>query len=334
MRVLVTGGSGFIGSHVVDRLLAQGHEPRNFDLVPSPHHNGEVRTMTGDLLDAESLRSAVRGCDAVVHLAAVSDVNQVVADPSHAEMVNVRGTKILLEMARAEQIQRLVYASTIWVYGNTNGVGPVDEESPLPLPGHFYTATKLAGEMYCRSYDELYGLRHTILRFGIPYGPRSRRAAVVAAFVERALAGQPLVITGDGKQSRRFVYVEDLADGIVAALRPAAEGRIYNLVGPESVSVETIAATVRELVGTVPIVHVASRPGDLRGAEVSGRRASEELGWQSAMPFAEGVGRYLTWLRSRGGNQVSTISPLLEMQTRASRGNYAGQSPASSTEEN
>jgi UDP-glucose 4-epimerase len=177
----------------------------------------------------------------------------------------------------------------------------VDEESPLPLPGHFYTATKLAGEMYCRSYGELYGLSHTILRFGIPYGPRSRRAAVVATFVERALAGQPLVIMGDGRQSRRFVYVEDLADGIVAALRPAAEGRIYNLVGPESVSVRTIAATVSELVGTVPIVHVDSRPGDLRGAEVSGERASEELGWQSAVPFAEGVGRYIEWLKSANG---------------------------------
>src|SRR5439155_24789885 len=231
LRVLVTGGSGFIGSHVVDRLRAHGHEPRNFDLVPSAYHrNGELETVIGDLLDVDVLRAALRGCDAVVHLAAVADVNDVVADPARAELVNDRGTSILLEAARAEETPRVVYASTVWVYGDANGFGPVDEDSHLPLPGHLYTATKLAGEMYCTSYAALWGLEHTILRFGIPYGPRARPATVVAAFVARARAGKSLTITGAGTQSRRFVYVEDLADGVVAALAPSAAGRIYNLV--------------------------------------------------------------------------------------------------------
>ena len=319
MRVLVTGGSGFIGSHVIDRLGTHGHEPRNFDLVPSPYHDGKLDQLIGDLLDVEAVRSAVRGCDAVVHLAAVADVNDVVADPARAELVNDRGTGVLLEAARAEKIARVLYASTVWVYGNANGVAPVDEESHLPLPRHLYTATKLAGEMYCTSYAALWGLEHTILRFGIPYGPRARPATVVAAFVARARAGEPLTITGDGTQSRRFVYVEDLADGVVAALAPAAADRIYNLVGDESVSVREIAETVRELVAEVPIVHAPDRPGDLRPAEISGARAAEELGWRARTPFAEGVRRYVDWVTATQGTESPATASRIEGKASAVR---------------
>jgi len=266
----------------------------------------------GDLLDVDVLRAALRGCDAVVHLAAVADVNDVVADPARAELVNDRGTGILLEAARAEETPRVVYASTVWVYGDANGFGPVDEDSHLPLPGHLYTATKLAGEMYCTSYAALWGLEHTILRFGIPYGPRARPATVVAAFVARARAGKSLTITGDGTQSRRFVYVEDLADGVVAALAPSAAGRIYNLVGDESVSVREIAEAVRRLVADVPIVHVADRPGDLRPAEISGARAAEELGWRPQTSFAEGVRRYVDWVTETHGTPSAATASRIE----------------------
>jgi UDP-glucose 4-epimerase len=312
LNVLVTGGSGFIGSHVLDRLSAHGHVPRNFDLVQSPYHDGGIETVIGDLLDVDAVRGAVRGRDAIVHLAAVADVNDVVADPARAELVNDRGTGVLLEAARAEGISRVLYASTVWVYGDANGSGPVDEDSYLPLPRHLYTATKLAGEMYCTSYAELWGIEHTILRFGIPYGPRARPATVVAAFVERACAGKPLTITGDGTQSRRFVYVEDLADGVVAALTPNAAGRIYNLVGDESVTIREIAETVRELVADVPIVHVEDRPGDLRPAEISGARAAQELGWRPVTPFAEGVRRYVDWVTATHGTpRVATASRIV-----------------------
>ena len=223
MRVLVTGGSGFIGSHVVDRLQARGLEPRIFDLVPSPHHRaGDVDTVLGDLCDPDAVRDALQGCDAVLHLAALADVDQVTQDPALADRVNVRGTQSLLDAARELEIGRFVYASTIWVYGDAAGPEAVDEDTPLGLPKHFYTATKIAGEMYTSAYTELYGLEHTILRFGIPYGPRSRPTAVVAAFTAKALAGQPLTIAGDGTQSRRFVYVEDLADGVAVSLDPVA----------------------------------------------------------------------------------------------------------------
>jgi UDP-glucose 4-epimerase len=296
VRVLVTGGSGFIGSHVVDQLLEAGHVPRNYDLRPSSYHNGAIEHARGDIVDTASLERAIAGCDAVIHLAAVSDVNKVLADPARAEVVNAGGTRAVLETARLAGVERVVYASTVWVYGDANGHGVVDEDEPLTLPGHLYTATKLAGEMYCSSYTSLYGLETTILRFGIPYGPRARPATVLATFVARARAGEPIVIAGDGLQSRRFVYVQDLADGVVAALAPQAGGRLYNLVGRESTTVREIAQTVTRVVRDVPVVHAEGRSGDITGAEVSGERASVELGWEATTHFAEGVERYVDWV--------------------------------------
>jgi UDP-glucose 4-epimerase len=313
MRVLVTGGAGFVGSHVLDRLQACGHEPRNFDLVPSPYHcNGNsVDTVIGDLRDEDAVRAAVRGCEAILHLAAVADVNEVVEDPVRAEDVNVRGTRILLDAARAEGVAQFVYASTVWVYGNAVDATAVTEDTPLSLPTHLYTATKLAGEMYTRSYDELYGTPHTILRFGIPYGPRARTAAVLAAFVARARAGEPLSIAGDGAQTRQFVYVEDLADGIVSSLVPRAVGRTYNLVRDESVSIRQIADIVRELVADVPVVHGPARAADVTLAQVSGARAALELGWSPATTFAEGARRYVESLSATSGSPSASAASMI-----------------------
>jgi UDP-glucose 4-epimerase len=294
-RVLVTGGAGFIGSHVVDRLRAAGHRPVVLDVRPFPY--GDVETVIGDIRDLESVRGAMRGCDAVAHLAAAADVNEVEADPAAAENLNARGTLNVLQAAREHGVRRVVYASTIWVYSAVDAA-TADEETPLPAPEHLYTATKLAGEMYCRSYAELYGLETTILRFGIPYGPRARPAAVLPAFVGRALAGEPLTVAGTGEQTRRFVYVEDLAEGVVLALESErAGGRTYNLVGGEDVSIKQIATTVCELVGAAEVVHVPGRNGDFRGVSVSGERAEAELGWRARTSFRDGASRYVEWHR-------------------------------------
>jgi len=320
VKVLVTGGAGYIGSHVVDRLRANGHEPRIYDLVPSPHHPpGEIETVLGDLCDGDRLRAALAGCDVVVHLAAVADVDVVATDPALTDRVNVRGTQTLLDAVLASGVPRVVYASTIWVYGDATGPEAIDEDAPLALPKHFYTATKIAGEMYTSSYGELYGLEHTILRFGIPYGPRSRPTAVVAALTARALAGQPLTIAGDGTQSRRFVYVEDLADGVIASLVPAARNRIFNLVGHENVSVRAIARTIRDIVGDVPIVHVEGRAGDLRGANISGARAAAELGWEPTTAFADGVRRYVDWVTGNAGTPSAATASRIEGSASAVR---------------
>jgi UDP-glucose 4-epimerase len=306
MKIVVTGGAGFIGSHVVDKLVEAGHEPRILDLVPSPWHPaGELDAVAADLGDRDAVRAAVEGCEAIVHLAALADVYQVVENPERTDAVNVRGTFNLLEAAREARVQRVVYASTIWVYGNAPGPEPHDEDTPLVLPPHLYTATKLAGEMYCRSFDTLYALPTTILRFGIPYGPRARPAAVVPAFIAKAREGGPLTIAGDGSATRQFVYVEDLAEGVVAALAPEAAGRIYNLVGDELVSVKQIADTVRELVADVPVEYGPDRPVDLVFGRASSARAASELGWRARTSFADGVSRYVDWLAVTNGSPLA-----------------------------
>src|SRR4029077_8482487 len=258
-----------------------------------------------DLADREATRRAVRGCDAVIHLAAVADVNDVVADPIRADRINVHGTQMILEAARQEEIARVVYGSTVWVYGNSPVEGDLDEDSAISLPSHLYTATKIAGEMYCRSYNELYGGEHTILRFGIPYGPRARPAAVVPSFIARAQRGEALSIAGDGRQTRQFVYVKDLAHGIVSALAPEAVGRIYNLVGDEETSVREIADGVRELVAPVPIVHGPERPADVHLGRVPGARATAELRWSPDTTFRDGLRLYLDWLTDTSGSPVA-----------------------------
>jgi UDP-glucose 4-epimerase len=313
MRILVTGGGGFIGSHVVDRLIGEGHTPRIFDLSASPYHSPlEVETFTGSITDPANLDLAMRDCDAVIHLAAVADVAHVLADPVLAEEVNTRGTLNVLEAACRAEVGRVVYGSTTWVYSDC-AEQAVDEETPIPAPRHLYTATKLAGETYCAGYAELYDLEYTVLRFGIPYGPRARSAGVVAKFTDLAFEGQALTIAGDGSQTRSFIYVEDLAAGIVAALASAAAGRTYNLSGDEVVTILEIAERVQENTDGCEIVHTPPRPGDFPGKEISNRRALEEIDWKAETSFREGVRRYVEWVRNttRPPDPVPGLKPVL-----------------------
>jgi UDP-glucose 4-epimerase len=305
MRVLVTGGSGFIGSHVVDKLRARGYEPVIYDLRPSPWHaNGSVDTRLGSITDREALERALHSCDAVAHLAAVADVNDVHASPEDAERVNARGTVAVLEACRRAGVKRIVYASTIWVYSDC-AADEVDEDTLLPAPSHLYTSTKLAGELYCKAYQELYGIDYTILRFGIPYGPRAREAAVIPAFVNKAFKGEPLTLAGDGLQSRRFVYVEDLADGVALGLNEVASNRVYNLASDENVTIKQIAEEVQHLIGDVEIVHTPARPGDFGGKVVCSARAERELGWTAATPFSKGVRKYVEWRREQAAQAAT-----------------------------
>jgi UDP-glucose 4-epimerase len=297
MRVLVTGGGGFIGSHVVDKLIARGDTPRIFDLSASPYHSPlEVETFTGSITDPGNLDLAMRDCDAVIHLAAVADVGHVLADPVLAEEVNTRGTLQVLEAACRAKVGRVVYGSTTWVYSDCPEQ-EVDEETAIPAPRHLYTSTKLAGETYCASYAELYDLEYTVLRFGIPYGPRARAAGVVAKFTDLSFEGKALTIAGDGSTTRSFIYVEDLAGGIVAALAPEAAKRTYNLSGDEITTILEIAEAVQENVDTCEITHTPPRPGDFPGKTISNQRALDELGWKAETPFKEGVRRYVEWVK-------------------------------------
>jgi len=296
MKVLVTGGSGFIGSHVVDKLREKGVQVRIFDLIV-PTHRSDVEFYHASLLDLETIRKALHGIDAVFHLAAIADVKDVFEDPHYAESINVRGTINVLEAARRSHVKRVIYGSTTWVYSDVSQE-QVDEDTPLLAPSHFYTATKIASEYYCQTYAKLYGLECSILRYGIPYGPRARDGAVLPIFVKKALAGEALTVAGDGGQFRKFVYVEDLAEGNALALKQVARNRIYNLDGAERVTIKQIAETVQKVIGDVKIEYVPARPGDFGGKEVSSERARTELGWVPRTGFEEGVRRYVEWFKS------------------------------------
>ncbi|OGX48856.1 MAG: epimerase [Omnitrophica WOR_2 bacterium RIFCSPLOWO2_12_FULL_63_16] len=298
MKALVTGGSGFIGSHVVDKLRNRGIEVRVFDMV-MPTFRRDIEFYHGSLLDLEAVRMALNGIDVVYHLAAVADVKDVYNDPCYAESINVRGTMHVLEaVRRSTGVTRVLYGSTTWVYGETTEPS-VDERTPLRAPSHLYTATKIASEYYCQSYSTLYDIPVTILRYGIPYGPRARDGAVVPIFVRKALRGEPLTIAGDGSQFRQFVYVEDLAEGNVLALKSVAKNKIYNLDGSEPVTIRQIAEAIQRLIGHVRIEHVPGRPGDFSGKTILSRLAKEELGWEPAVRFEEGLRRYVTWYREQ-----------------------------------
>lgn len=297
MKALVTGGSGFIGSHVVDKLRDKGIEVRVYDGI-MPTYRKDIEYYQGSILDITSLGFAMHGIDAVFHLAAVADVKDVYNDPYRSESINVRGTINVLEAARNAGVKRIIYGSTTWVYSEA-AQNQVDETTPLHAPTHLYTATKLTGEYYCQSYSKLYGMDVTILRYGIPYGPRARDGAVIPIFVRKAMSGEPLTIAGDGMQFRKFIYVEDLAEGNVLALKQIGKNKIYNLDGKEKVTIKQIAETVKKIIGDVKIEFTPARPGDFSGKEVSSDLAKKELDWEPKISFEEGVRRYIKWYKER-----------------------------------
>jgi UDP-glucose 4-epimerase len=311
MQITVTGGSGFVGSHVVDALLRAGHDVRVIDQRPPLQLEADWREI--DLLDEEALTGALAGSDAVFHLAAMADVNDVLAKPVESVALNALGTVRLLEAARRADTGRVILASTVWVYSATHGQ-VVDEETLFDLEAdkHIYVSEKLAAEMFCRDYLNLYGRPYTVLRYGIPFGPRMRSDLVVAAFLERALRGEALAIDGDGSQTRQFVYVEDLAAAHVLALAPVAANRTYNLESTEATSIRQIAENVRDLVGDVTVSFGPARKGDYEARRVSSDRARVELGWEPTSTFTEGLAKTLEWYRAQGPVTVPQVEPSRE----------------------
>jgi len=311
MRVGVTGGAGFIGSHVVDALAAAGHEVTVIDL--RLRHRSDVIHRAVNVLDGAAMIQATAGLDALFHLAAVADVNDVLRDPVAAVDLNVAGTARVLEAARRNEIGRVNLASTVWVYSSAAPpeATEVDESACFSLGAarHIYTSSKLAAEMLCHDYWNMYQLPFTILRYGIPYGPRMRPSLVIPVFVRKALAGEPLTVAGDGSQHRKFVYVEDLARAHVLALHERAANQTYNLDGREKITILRIAETVLRLTGSQrPIEFVPARGGDYAGTDVSSEKARVELGWEPQIDFEEGMRRTVPGLITRFAEETSTAA--------------------------
>jgi UDP-glucose 4-epimerase len=293
----VIGGSGFIGSHLVDKLVEHGYEVTVFDIM-KPHRN-DVRHIHMDITSLTSTTVALTGeYDAIYLLAAVANVNDVYKIPVESTLVNVIGVANVLEAARRNEIPRVIVASTTWVYGMASRK-EVDENTPLHIQkaDHIYTSSKVAAELLCHSYQKLYGQDFTILRYGIPYGPRARRGTVIELFVRRALKGEPLFIFGDGSQYRNFIYVEDLAEGNVAALKEIAKNQVYNLEGIRPITVKEVAETVKKLIKDVKIEYKEARPGDFAGKIVLSNKAKKDLGWEPKIDFEEGLRRYIEWYK-------------------------------------
>jgi UDP-glucose 4-epimerase len=302
--VAVTGGSGFVGSHVVDALLRAGHDVRILD--PKPPAQSGVDWADVDMLDQDSVTDALKGVGPVFHLAAMADVNDIVADPAESVALNTLGVARVLEAARRVDAGRVIVSSTVWVYAATQG-DVVDETTlfDLATDRHLYVTEKIAAEMLCRDYATLFGRPYTVLRYGIPFGPRMRSDLVVAAFLLRAMRGEPLRIDGDGSQERRFVYVEDLAAAHALVLAPVAKNRTYNLESDEIISIRDLAEAVRDLVGDVEVTYGPSRPGDYRARIVRSDRARDELGWEPRHTFAEGLRKTLAWYRAQDAADLS-----------------------------
>ena len=295
MVILVTGGSGFIGSHVVDKLVEHGHHVRVMDLKEP--HRGDVEWFRGDILRLHDCLTACRDVDAVYHLAAVADVNVASSDPEFCVKVNELGTLNMLKASTATEVERFILASTSWVYGRTEGV--VTEETPLPPPDNIYTKTKIGQEHLVIAWNKHFGLPYTILRYGIPYGPRMRSNMAIAIFVRKAMRGEPIKIFGTGEQGRCFIYVEDLAEGNVAALSPLAENEIINIAGKEFITINAIVRMLREIFGDkVKTEPAPPRPGDFKGAVISIEKARRLLGWEPKTDFRTGLMRYIDYVRS------------------------------------
>ena len=298
MKCAVTGGVGFIGSHVVNALRRAGHDILIVDI------NGEGVCQI-DICDTTKLTDTLKAYnpDVIFHLAAVADARKAFADPVESVNINVGGTASILEAARQDGVARLILASTVSVCGAMKR-GFIDESEPF-LPtgtGHIYSSTKAACEFLVHDFYQLYGLPFTILRYGTIYGPGMWRGLVLDSFLSRAFAGKPLVIYGDGSASRRFLFVEDLAQAHVLALSRKARNQTYNLQGSRSITVKQLAEIVRSLLGGVDIEYrpEASKFGDpqYEGREVICRKARQELGWEPKVDIEEGVKRTIEWYRA------------------------------------
>jgi UDP-glucuronate 4-epimerase len=314
MRLLITGGAGFIGSHVADRRLARGdrvvvlddfndfYDPRRKRANVRPHLDSpRYRLVEGDIRDRALVFRlfAEEGFDAVVHLAARAGVRPSLREPVLYEEVNCVATLHLLEAAVAHGKPRFVFASSSSVYG-INSKLPFSEEDPIERPISPYATTKRAGELHVFSTHHLHGLEAACLRFFTVYGPRQRPEMAIARFIRCLESGEPIPFFGDGGSRRDYTYIDDIADGVEAAIQADFPFEILNLGGANPVTLSELVAALEEITGKrARLQREATQPGDVPVTFASVEKAERVLGFRSKVSLAEGLRRSVDWYRSQ-----------------------------------
>lgn len=310
---LVTGGAGFIGSHVVEALLAGGARVRVVDDFSTGRRenlrglHGELVVMEGDITDPAVCRAAVAGVEVVFHQAALPSVPRSLRDPLRSHEVNATGTLNLLLAARDYGVRRFVYAGSSSVYGDTPSLPK--REDHVPNPRSPYAVAKLAGEHYVRVFAGVFGLEGVALRYFNVFGPRqdpdSPYAAVIPKFIQAALGGRVPVIDGDGEQSRDFTYVSNVVYANLLAARASAEhvnGEVFNVGCGDRVSISSLWRMVSRLANaSQDAVHGPPRPGDVRDSLADLSRARERMGFEVLVPLEEGIRHTIAWFQSFRG---------------------------------
>jgi len=296
---LVTGGAGFIGSHLVDRLIALGRRVRVIDNFASGHRrnfaqhaeSAALEIVEGDIADAATMRVAADGVERVFHVAALADIVPSIQNPEAYFRANVDGTFATLQAARAADVRRFVYVASSSCYGIPDAY-PTAEDAEI-RPQYPYALTKWLGECLVMHWAQVYRLPALSLRFFNVYGPRARTSgtygAVFGVFLAQMLAGKPLTIVGDGTQRRDFTYVSDAVEALLAAARSDRVGRCYNVGSDHPVSVNRLV----ELLAARETVHIPKRPGEPDCTFADTRRVKAELGWSAKVPIEDGISRML-----------------------------------------
>jgi UDP-glucose 4-epimerase len=315
VRILVTGGAGFIGSHLAAHLCERGDQVRVLDNFATGRRSNladvrdDVELIEGDIQSYERVNKAVAGCEVVLHEAALPSVPRSVQDPLTSNATNVIGTLNVLLAARDHDVRRVVCASSSSVYGSATGTAAKSEDQPT-LPISPYATAKLAGEGYARSFHGVYGLETVALRYFNVFGPRqdptSQYAAVVPNFITALLDGQPPVIFGDGEQSRDFTYVENVVNAnLIAVDAPNVGGKVFNIACGERVTLNLLVDELRDLIGSaVDAAYAAPRAGDIKHSLADLSRARSELGYEPTIQLREGLSRtveHYQELRDREG---------------------------------
>ncbi|WP_406658327.1 SDR family oxidoreductase [Methanolobus sp. ZRKC2] len=306
IRIAVTGGAGFIGSHLVDNLLEDGNEViciDNLDDYYSPTfkrnnikpfiENDNFLFIEDDIKSKESLKDILNGVDYVFHQAAQAGVRISVENPSKPHEVNATGTLNLLEAALDTDVKKIINASSSSVYGKVEYL-PFDEEHPNN-PVSPYGVSKLLAEHYCRVFEELYGLKSVSLRYFTVYGQRMRPDLAISIFTKAALKNEPINIFGDGSKTRDFTYIDDIVAANMLCMQKGSG--VYNIGGGESISISELAQKIKEInESDSEIIHTAEVKGDAEHTLASYSKAEKEIGWKPKTTIENGLKRYAEWV--------------------------------------